>query len=102
MKPQHFCEIVNRKRYDTNTATLLSGNDYWDGNNFERSGRNTFLYRTPKGTYFMTHLTCWQGEDNSLEVVSQEDAIEFFEHCREDCRRVSYAEAFPDVTIEDA
>ena len=101
MKPQHMTRIVNRKRYDTATATLLAGNDAWDGHNFERSGRNTFLYKTPKGAYFEVNLTCWQGESDTLLPVTLEEAIELFEeHLSEN--RVTYAEAFPSVTVEDA
>ena len=101
MKPEHMTRIVNRKRYDTATATLLAGNDFWDGNNFERSGRNTFLYKTPKGAYFEVNLTQWQGEQDTLLPITKEEAIDLFEnHLSE--QRVSYKEAFPDVNIQDA
>ena len=37
--------VVGRKRYDTEAASLLASDCYWDGHNFERSGRNTWLLR---------------------------------------------------------
>jgi hypothetical protein len=100
--PIDFTCIIDKKRYSTKTATLLCGDDYWDGHNFERSGRNSFLYKTPKGAYFMVHLTCWQGENDSLDAVSLDQAIEFFESCHENDQRVSYEEAFPGVKVKEA
>jgi hypothetical protein len=55
-------EICGGKLYDTKTATLIASKRYWDGRNFERRGRNTYLYRTKRGNYFSYHTTCWQGE----------------------------------------
>jgi len=99
--PEKFTRIINRKRYSVKTATLIAGDDYWDGHNFERHGRNTFLYRTPKGEYFTVALTQWQGEQDSLEPIDQDAAIALFEG--ELTRHaVNYKEAFPDVTVEDA
>lgn len=101
MKPTHMTRIVNSKKYDTATATLIAGDDYWDGNNFERHGRQTFLYRTPKGAYFLVNLTCWQGEQDTLLPISMEEAIDLFEESLTE-QRVTYAEAFPAVKVEDA
>ena len=92
--------VIDRKRYSTKTATLLAGNDHWDGSNYERQGRNSFLYRTPKGAYFAVHLTCWQGERGSLEPLTVDEAVSMFEGMIE--HRVSYEEAFPGVEIEEA
>jgi len=99
--PMSFTRIINRKRYSTKTATLLAGDDYWDGHNFERHGRNTFLYRTPRGAYFTVSLTQWQGEQDTLTPISEGEAIELFEGPLSN-RGVSYEEAFPGVVIEDA
>ncbi len=99
--PEEFSRIIDRKRYDVATATLLAGNDYWDGHNFERHGRNTWLYRTPKGRYFRVTFTQWQGEQDSLEPVDLDEAISLFEGPLTE-QRVTYQEAFPDITIEDA
>lgn len=62
MKPSRFSRIVNGKRYHTSKAGRLCGDDWWGGHNFERRGRNTHLYRTPRGNYFFVHLSQWQGK----------------------------------------
>jgi len=99
--PESFSKIVNRKRYSVKTATLVAGDDYWDGHNFERQGRNTFLYRTPNGAYFTVTLTQWQGEQDSLEPVSLEEAISLYEGPLSE-HELSYQGAFPDVEVLDA
>lgn len=99
--PENFEKIVNRRRYSTATATLIAGDDYWDGHNFERSGRNCFLYRTPKGAYFTVTLTRWEGEQNRLEPVSEGEAIELYEGALSE-HEVAYEVAFPDVEIVEA
>jgi hypothetical protein len=102
MHPDQDMErVVNQKRYAVKTATLIASDEYWDGHNFERHGRNTFLYRTPKGEYFTVTLTQWQGEQDSLTPISQGEAIALFEGSLTQ-HEVSYTGAFPDVAIVDA
>lgn len=98
--PADMDAIIDRKRYSTATATLLAGDDYWDGRNWERSGTNTFLYRTPKGAYFSATLTQWQGAHDKLDALTQDAAAELYEDLTE--RRVSFEDAFPGLTLEDA
>jgi hypothetical protein len=99
--PTNFERIVDRRRYSTATATLLSADDRWDGHNFERHGRNTFLYRTPAGRYFTVTLTQWQGESDDLRPVDLDEAIELYEGPLTE-HRIEYTEAFPDVEVVDA
>ena len=99
--PDNFTRIVGRTRYSTATATLIASDEYWDGHNHERSGRNTFLYRTAKGTYFTVQLSQWQGEGHTLTPVSQDGAISLYEGPLSE-HAVNYAEAFPDVDVQDA
>lgn len=99
--PTDFTRIVDRKRYSVKTAELIAHDAYWDGHNFERSGRNTFLYRTPGGAYFVVRLTKWQGERDTLEPLTQDEAIDLFENSLSE-HEVSYAEAFPGVEVTDA
>ena len=100
MRPREMRRIVDRIRYSTETATLLAGDDYWDGHNFERRGTNTFLYRTPKGAYFTVSLTQRQGEQDTLTPIDLNEAIELYEGpCSE--HRVEYIEAFPGVEVID-
>jgi len=96
--PKNYTRIVNRKKYSTSTAELLAGDDYWDGHNFERGGRNTFLYRTPNSNYFAVYLSQWQGESDNLEPLSEDAAIDMYENeLRE--HYTDYAEAFPGVKV---
>ena len=92
--PTDFTKIVNRKKYSTATAELIASDGYWDGHNFERSGRNTFLYRTPKGAFFTVHLTQWQGEADSLTPISEGDAIALYEGALSE-HEIDYLAAFP-------
>lgn len=98
--PSKFSKVIGGKRYDVETATLLAGNDYWNGNNFERGGTNTFLYKTPRGSYFTVYLTQWENDYNELTPITINQAIELFENMRE--QRVDYAIAFPSMIVEFA
>jgi hypothetical protein len=98
--PENMTEVIRGKRYSTRTAVLLAGNDYWDGSNFERAGTNAFLYRTPKGAYFRVDLTQWSGQRNSLEPLSEDEALALWESLSE--KRVEYEEAFPGRVAEEA
>lgn len=101
MQPGTMTRVVEGRRYSTETATLLAHDVYWDGHNMERNGRNTFLYRTPKGNCFTVCLSQWQGERDTLQPVSEAEARELYEGplCEHE---VGYSEAFPDVEVEDA
>ncbi|MFZ5878713.1 MAG: hypothetical protein ACOY0R_05040 [Chloroflexota bacterium] len=100
MHPKDMTEIVERKQYSTKTATLLADDEYWDGSNFERNGRNCFLYGTPNGAYFTVNMTQWQGERDSLTPITQAEAIDLYETLPE--RHVPFEQAFPGVKVEEA
>jgi len=93
--------VVNGVRYNTETAQLVASDAYWDGHNFERRGRNTWLYRTPKGAYFTVTQTQWEGERDSLEPVTQDEAVELWEGPLTE-HDVDFETAFPDVPVEEA
>lgn len=99
--PKDFERIVDRKKYSVKTATLIASDEYWDGSNMERSGRNCFLYRTPNGAYFTVNLTQWQGERDTLTPVSRDEAISLYENSLSE-HEVSFSEAFPGVEVKDA
>ena len=101
MHPRAMNVVIDRKRYSTETATLIADNAYWDGHNFERHGRNTFLYRTPRGGYFALHLTQWERERDSLEPLTLDEAISLYEDLA-DTDAVEFAEAFPSVEVQEA
>ncbi len=84
--------VINGKLYSVETATLLADNEYWDGHNWERQGRNSFLYKTPNGRYFMVHLTQWEGQADTIETLELEEAKAEYELFGE--HRVEYEEAF--------
>jgi len=102
VKPNANMErVLDGKRYRVATAALLASDAYWDGHNFERRGRNTYLYRTPRGGYFVVRLTQWQGEQDHLAPVMEEEARALYETTLTE-HDVTYEEAFPDVAVEDA
>lgn len=76
-------QIIDRKVYDTQTATLIASDRYWDGSNFERHGRNTYLYKTSKGNFFSYHTTQWQGERDTIEALTVDQAKDLFEELPE-------------------
>ncbi len=103
MHPVKMTRVIGGKRYSTATATLLASDAYWDGNNHERHGRNTFLYRTPRGAYFALHRSMWQGEHDRIEPLDEVEALALYEDmAANDMAEVSVEEAFPDLVVEEA
>lgn len=101
MNPGHMTRIVDGKKYDTAKATLIAHNAYWDGHNYERRGRNLFLYKTPNGRFFTVSQSLWQGESDTLEPILSADAVHLYETSLPE-HEVPYEEAFPDFPVEDA
>lgn len=101
MRPSNNMErIVNRKRYKVSNSTLLAGNDYWDGHNFERHGTNSYLYVTPNGNYFSVFLTRWEGGQDELIPISLNEAIQAYEDFSEHYE--DFETAFPNTPVVDA
>ena len=92
--------VIEGIRYDTEKATVIAHNVYWDGSNWERHGRNTWLYRTPHGRYFQVVGTLWQGERDTLTPLSLEEARSLYERLPE--HEVAYEDAFPEVEVIEA
>lgn len=92
MHPDKMSAVIDGKRYSTETATLLASDEVWDGSNWERHGRNAFLYRTAKGAFFTVTLTQWQGERDTLTPVTVTEAKETFEAMPK--QLMPWAEAF--------
>jgi len=90
--------ICNGKRYNVATATLLASDEYWDGSNFERHGRNTFLFKTRGGAFFEVNLTQWEGERDTLLPLTEDEAREKYENLPE--HHVDYETAFNTVVEE--
>lgn len=91
-------KIINGKVYDTKTAELIADNEYWDGNNMDRNGRNTYLYKTKKGRFFLHETTRWQGERDYIEAISDGEAKCQYEELPE--HAVSWEDAFGEAPEE--
>ena len=91
-------QIVDGLRYDTETATKVAHDRYFDGSNWERHGRNTYLYRTKAGRFFLHHTTLWQGERDHIEPVSPDEARQYYEDLPE--HEMTYEEAFGEAPEE--
>jgi hypothetical protein len=101
MKLGRMRRVIGGLRYDTKAATVIASDCYWDGSNFERHGRNTWLLRTPNGRYFTVTRTMWQGERDSLCPVCRDVAREMYETDLPE-HEAPYAEAFPGVEVQEA
>ncbi len=84
--------VINGMVYNTETATLVAHDRYWDGSNWERHGRNTRLYKTAKGNFFLHHTTLWQGEIDRIEPLFADEAKAHYEQLPE--QEMEYEEAF--------
>jgi len=100
MDPKAMIEVVAGKRYRTEAGELLATDSYFDGDSYERAGRNTFLFRTPNGNYFMQHQTTWERERDCLTPLSRDEAVRLFTELP--VKKVDFEEAFPGITVEDA
>ena len=85
-------QIVNGLQYNTETATRVAHDRYFDGSNWERHCRNTYLYKTKNGRFFLHHTTLWQGELDRIVPVNADEAQRYYERLPE--HEMSYAEAF--------
>ena len=83
-------KVVNGKRYNTETATLLSKN--------KSTGRESFLYRTPRGAFFRHTETIWEGERDSIIPLTVAEAKELFELF--DDPKMSWEDAFNEISAE--
>ncbi len=103
MKAIDMRAVIDRTVYDTRTATLLADDAWWDGHNFERHGRNTFLYRAKNGAFFVVHCTCWEGEHDSLEPLTGPEAEALYETlAQSDHEALPFEQAFPGVQLQEA
>lgn len=98
--PENMSRVIGGKRYSVKKAVLIASDLYWDGSNWERRGRNMFLYRAANGSYFTVKLTRWQGERDTLEPVTRETALYLWDQLPE--HEASFEVAFPGVQVQDA
>lgn len=70
MRPPEHYEVGP---YSTDRARLLSGDDWWDGHNYERNGGvNEWLYQSDDGQFFTIRLRA--SGKISLHPMRKEDA----------------------------
>jgi hypothetical protein len=92
-------KVINGKMYDTDKAELIATDRYWDGSNWERNGRNTYLYKTVRGNYFVYRTSNWQDERDNIEALTIDEAKELYESLTE--IEMDYKDAFG-IQPEDA
>ncbi len=99
LSPQGMSAVIGGRRYTVNTSTEVASDVYWDGHNFTRDGRNTWLFRTRGGAFFRATRTMWQGERDSIRALTEDEARELYEMLPE--HSLSYEEAFG-IVVEEA
>ena len=100
MQPENMTWVVAGKRYRTETATLIAHDEYWNGYNYEQGGRNTFLFRTPRGDFFAQHQTLLRGEVNKIKPLDMAEALALYQSLPK--KEVPFGVAFPYVKAVDA
>ena len=100
MQPESMIWVVGGKRYCTDEATLIAHDEYWNGYSCEQGGRNTFLFRTPKGNFFAQYQTLLAGEINRIVPLDTSEAIALYQSLR--VKEVPFGVVFPDVKVADA
>lgn len=100
MKPENMTRIIGGKRYATRTAILIAHDAFFDGRNWERNGRNTFLFQTTRGAYFAQFQTRRAGEADRLEPLDLDAALTLFDTLPE--KILTIDAAFPGAVIVDA
>jgi hypothetical protein len=63
-------DVVGRVRYNQNL-------DYWDGRNWTcgSTGRHEGITKLKDGQYVIIHGTQWQGERDTAEIITPEEAL---------------------------
>ena len=100
MQPENMVWVVAGKRYRTDEATLIAHDEYWNGYSCEQGGRNTFLFRTPNGSFFAQYQTLLPGETNRIVPLKLSEAIALYQSLYK--KEVPFGVAFPDIRVEDA
>jgi hypothetical protein len=100
MEADKFDEVIGGKRYSTADSVKIAKDAYGDEPNWKRRGRNWFLFRTKNGDYFSVTRSRWGVDRDAPTPLSQDDAIKVWEELP--VHLVTFEEAFPGVTVEDA
>jgi hypothetical protein len=86
-------QIIEGKRYNTDTATLIAHDRInWEGKTdrrvtgafmyrgpaLERRGKKRYLYRSFKGSFFIHHTSRWPAEKERLEPLTRDQAQDLY------------------------
>lgn len=76
---EHGDEIVAQVKYNDNL-------DFWDGSNHTcgSTGRHKGLTRLKDGRFVLIHGTQWQGERDTAEIITPEQAVQEILHAGAD------------------
>ncbi len=74
------------------TCRSQPGRSWATAPHWQRSGRNTYLFKTPNGRFFLHHTTLWANERDHIEPVSADEARQYYEELTE--HEMTYEEAF--------
>ena len=100
MQPRNMNWVLAGKRYRTEKATLVAHDAYWNNYNWEQGGRNTFLFRTPNGSFFTQHQTLVPGESDTIKPVDIAEAMHLYQSLHK--KEVPFVIVFPSAMVEDA
>jgi hypothetical protein len=100
MQPQSMTRVVGGRRYRTDTATLLAHDEYWNGHAYEQDGRNTFLFRTPNGSFFAQHQTLLPIVTGEIVPLDENEAMSLYHSLYR--KEIPFGVAFPCVQVKDA
>lgn len=88
---------IEKKLYNTKTATLIADNDHRDGPRWY-SGRRHELYRTKNGDYFEACYSMHVDEHDYIGEKNLFEAVNTYYNVYN--QRVDFAAAFPGVSAE--
>lgn len=73
--------------------------DYWDGSNHTcgSTGRHLGIGKTKDGRYYLCHGTQWQGERDTAEIVSEEEAKQAVLRHNPDIYEEMFGEDIPEL-----
>lgn len=93
--------VVEGIRYDTEKSYLLAHDQAWNGTGHDRTGRNTFLFRSLQaGLFFQVLITAWEWERDKLIPLTRDQALRLYEALP--VKEMSFEEAFPEVQLVEA
>ena len=85
---------INGTIYNTEQATLIAHDHYFDGHNWDRNGVNQYLYRTDSNEFFIHRISLWAGEPHDdIFPIDRDGAIGKY-HTELSEHEVSVDEAF--------